>query len=131
MRIRTRLLTAVKVMGKDKVGFESHEVGCHSILMGAVMALYLSHVPVLTIMIIGRWKSDAFLCYICTQVAMFSQNLTDKMLEVDSFFTMPDFHLAKEAADQKLSPSPVMNTTKNGPNRSWEIFNHTQLVACA
>ena len=59
-RIRTKLRTAVKVMGKGELGFESHEVGCHSIRSGAAMALFLAHVPVLTIMIIGRWKSDAF-----------------------------------------------------------------------
>ena len=85
--------------------------------------VYLAGVPVLTIMIIGRWKSDAFLRYIRKQVALFSQNLTDKMLQVSSFFTMPDFHRADSSRNQMESP-PANLDTENGPSRSWGIFRH-------
>ena len=57
----------------------------------------------LTIMItIGRWKSDAFLRYICKYVSTFPQN-----------FTMPDFQRVK-AVNQEIAPSPAISTTENG-----------------
>ena len=119
-RIHTKLCSAVKVMGKCKFGLKAHKIGCHSIFSRAAMALVLAHVPVLTITIIGCWRSNAFLCYICKQVALFSQNLTDKILQVESFFTMPDFHRVKQA-DQKIAPSPRNCSTENDLNWSWGV----------
>lgn len=127
-RIRTKIRAAVKAIGKEKLGFESTDVGCHSIRSGAAMALYLGHVPVLTIMIIGRWKSDAFLRYIRKQVALFSENLTDRMLDVDSFFTTPDFDRVQQAASSS-SPTPPLNT-ENGPSRSWGVYHHQPAIEC-
>ena len=122
-RIRTKLRVAVKVIGKGVLGFTEKDVGLHSIRSGAAMALFLAGVPVFTIMIIGRWKSVAFLRYIRKQVALFSQNLTDMMLEVNSFFTMPDFHRAQSSSN-KTKSSPANLDTENGPSRSWGIFRH-------
>ena len=93
------------------------------------MALFLAGVPVLTIMIIGRWKSDAFLRYIRKQIALFSQNLTDKMLQVDSFFTMPDFRRVSTLS-KDMAPSPATTSTENGPSRSWGIFPQAQVTCC-
>ena len=128
-RIRTKLRVAVKLMGKGVLGFDENECGLHSIRSGAAMALFLAGVPVLTIMIIGRWKSDAFLRYIRKQVALFSQNLTDKMLQVTSFFTMPDFHRA-QSAEERMEPSPANSSNENGPSRSWGIFRHEPVACC-
>ena len=128
-RIRTKLRVAVKMMGKGALGFDSSECGLHSIRSGAAMALFLAGVPVLTIMIIGRWRSDAFLRYIRKQVAMFSQNLTDKMLQVNSFFTMPDFQNAQQSSSSKMKPSPA-DCSENGPSRSWGIFHHEPAISC-
>ena len=49
------------------------------------MEMYLAGVPVYTIMLIGRWSSDAFLHYIRKQVEQFSQDITKKMLTDGSF----------------------------------------------
>ena len=127
-RIRSKIRATVDAIGKENLGFESKDVGCHSIRSGAAMALYLGHVPVLTIMIIGRWKSDAFLRYIRKQVALFSENLTDRMLTVDSFFTTPDFDRVQQAASNS-SPTPPLNT-QNGPSRSWGVYNHQPAITC-
>ena len=93
------------------------------------MALFLAGGPLLTIMIIGCWKSDAFLRYIRKQVALFSQNLTDKMLQANYFFTMPNFHRA-QSTEQQMEPSPANSSNENGPSRSWGIFRH-EPVACS
>jgi hypothetical protein len=52
---------AVTSIGPDSLGFTSKQIGLHSTRSGAAMAMYLAHVPVFTIMLLGRWSSDAFL----------------------------------------------------------------------
>ena len=53
------------------------------------MLLYLSKVPIYTIMLLGRWCSDAFLLYIRKQVLEFSAGITQSMLK-HNFYTIPE-----------------------------------------
>jgi hypothetical protein len=56
-----RLLRAfIKSEGKP-YGLAAADIGLHSLWSSAAMAMYLGSVPVLTIMLLGRWSSDAFL----------------------------------------------------------------------
>jgi hypothetical protein len=57
----THLRAVVIHVGEDNLGFKASEMGTHSIRSGAAMAMYLANVTVFTIMLIGRWSSDAFL----------------------------------------------------------------------
>ena len=41
------------------LGFKGDEVGTHSIRSSLAMALYMTKRPVSTIMLLGRWSSDA------------------------------------------------------------------------
>jgi hypothetical protein len=59
----SHLRAAVRAIGKDKLGFGPEDMWLHSIHSGAAMAMYLGAVPIFTIMLIGRWSSDAFLHY--------------------------------------------------------------------
>jgi hypothetical protein len=54
------------------------------------MVMYLASAPVYTIMLIGRWSSDAFLCYIRKQVEQFSKQVAKQMLTFQPFRTTPD-----------------------------------------
>jgi hypothetical protein len=54
-----RLRSTVQCIGKDVLGFGPEEFGLHSLRSGAAMVMYLAGVPVYTIMLIGRWSSDA------------------------------------------------------------------------
>jgi hypothetical protein len=65
------LCTASKAVGSACLGFEPSKMGTHSLCSGAAMEMYLNKVPVYTIMFIGRWSSNAFLCYIKKQVEQF------------------------------------------------------------
>jgi hypothetical protein len=56
--------SAVSAIGRDTLGFGPDEVGTHSNRSSLAMQLYLQGVPPYTIMLIGRWRSDAFLSYI-------------------------------------------------------------------
>ena len=55
------------------------EMGAHSLRSGADMAIFLVGVTSLTIVIIEKWRSDAFLMYIKEKVAQFSTKILDKM----------------------------------------------------
>jgi hypothetical protein len=71
---------AVGAVGYEKLGIKKGEIGTHSLRSGAAMAMYLGEVPVYTIMMLGCWSSDAFLCYIRKQVEQFSHNVSKHMI---------------------------------------------------
>ena len=79
----------IESMKDFNLGFESSEVGTHSIRSGGAMALCLAKVDTYMIMIIGRWKSDAFMKYIRKQVEQFTTGITDRMIEVEHFNHVP------------------------------------------
>lgn len=88
-----RLQAAAARIGEDVLGFSPQDIGTHSIRSGGAMAMYLAGVPVFTIMLIGRWSSDAFLRYIRRQVLQFSAGVSRRMVSDQStdFYTLPDF----------------------------------------
>ena len=93
--ITKALRSAVDQMTNFDLGFDSKEVGTHSIRSGGAMALCLAKTDVYMVMIIGRWKSDSFMKYIRKQIEQFSAGLTDKMIEAEHFN-----HVPKEVRDQ-------------------------------
>ena len=58
------LRLAVDELGTNHLGFISDDIGCHSIRLGVAMTMYLNVIKTYTIMLQGRWSSDAFLRYI-------------------------------------------------------------------
>jgi hypothetical protein len=76
----SRIRLAASVIGEEELGFSSMQLGLHSARSGAAMAMYLGGVPVYTIMLLGRWASEAFLCYIRKQVQEFSSGVSKKMI---------------------------------------------------
>ena len=51
--------------------------------------VYLAKEPVYTIMLIGRWSSDAFLAYIEKQIKEFTKGVSTRMLQNNTFFNLP------------------------------------------
>jgi hypothetical protein len=84
-----RIRQAATALGPHSLRFTAKEIGLHSARSGAAMAMYLAHVPVFTIMLLGRWSSDAFLRYIRKQVKEFSNGISSKMIQQEHFFTVP------------------------------------------
>jgi hypothetical protein len=93
----------VRSIRKDKLGFGPDDVDLHSIRCGAAMAMYLRTVPVFTIMLIGRWSSDAFLLYIRRQVQEFSTGVASRMVLQPAFFTIP---VAQTTMEDPHPPQP-------------------------
>ncbi len=89
--ILERIRSAVKSLGEDKLGFTENDVGTHSNRSGGAMGMYLTGTPVYTIMLLGRWSSDAFMRYIRKQVLNMSHGVSSKMITFDKFYTVPDF----------------------------------------
>jgi hypothetical protein len=54
------LCGVVGAIGKTCLEISEQKMGTHSIRSGAAIAMYLGKCPVYTIMLIGRWSSDAF-----------------------------------------------------------------------
>jgi hypothetical protein len=69
------------------------------------MAMYLAGIPVFTIMLIGCWSSDAFLCYIQLQVQQFSYGISNCMI------TSPDFFKSDSQVLEKSLESLDMSET--------------------
>jgi hypothetical protein len=91
--LSSKLRDIARKIGEDVLGFPAEDIGTHSIRSGGAMAMYLAGVPVFTIMLIGRWSSDAFLRYIRKQVLQFSVGVSKRMVatQESDFFTLPDF----------------------------------------
>jgi hypothetical protein len=89
--ILRRIRQVVDFLGTEMLGFTSDEVGTHSNRSRGGMGMFLAGTPVYTIMLMGRWSSDAFMRYIRKQVLSLSHGIAAKMLTYEQFFTVPDF----------------------------------------
>ena len=76
-------------LGSAFLGFDPAELGTHSLRSGSAMAMHLDGVPVYTIMLIGRWSSDAFLNYLRPQVLQFTAGISKQMMLHQHFFSVP------------------------------------------
>ena len=90
MQVVSALNAASKAVGRARLGFKPSEMGTHSLCSGAAMEMYLAKVPVYTIMLIGRWSSNAFLHYIRKQVEQFSRHVAKQMLTFWLFRMIPE-----------------------------------------
>ena len=84
------LRDAVCAIGEDMLGLKAEKLGTHSQISGAEMVMYLGECPVYTIMMIGRWSSDAFLRYIKKQVEQFSHNIYRRIIWFQFHHHIPD-----------------------------------------
>ena len=125
--LSTRLQAAAKRIGEDVLGFSHLDIGTHSIRSGGAMAMYLAGVPVFTIMLIGRWSSDAFLRYIRRQVLQFSAGVSKRMVsnQAQDFFTLPEFdpeHPRTRAHRNNFQHSPQQNGPRRKPSTPDHVF---------
>jgi hypothetical protein len=81
-----RLRRKATVLGPHTLGHTADDIGLHSCRSAAAMAMVLAGTPVYMIMLIGRWKSNAFLRYIRKQVAEVSNDVSNNMIRIRSFF---------------------------------------------
>ena len=86
IHIRSHLRsTCTAAGGSETFGFSAVDIGTKSLRSGAAMGLFLMNHPVHKIMILGRWSSDAFLVYIRPQVLEWTNNMSNDMINFNSF----------------------------------------------
>jgi hypothetical protein len=73
---RAFLKWTVAKMGANTLGIPISRVGTHSVRTSCAMLLYMAKVQTAAIMLLGRWKSNAFLLYLRRQVKEFTQGLS-------------------------------------------------------
>ena len=86
-----KLRSAGRLVTEENLGFSVKEFGTQSFRSGAAMSLFLGGVQTISIMMIERWSSDAFLKYIRKQGEKFTHNSSKRMLEFEIFFTTPNY----------------------------------------
>jgi hypothetical protein len=117
----------VGAIGETRLGIAKHEVDTHSLRSGAAMAMYLGECPVYTIMLIGRWSSNAFLQYIEKQVMEFRHNVSKKMLRFRHYQHMPDYDHRIAANNPRVRNNP--NNGKTRRNVGGDAICHNRLPA--
>jgi hypothetical protein len=86
----TKPSSSGRFLGTKCIRLHFDKIGLHSARSGAAMAMYLAGVPVFTIMLLGRWASDAFLRYIRKEIQEFSNSVSSMMIQNNRFFTIPE-----------------------------------------
>jgi hypothetical protein len=122
---RERLRSAVRILGANKLGIDITRVGTHSLRTSCAMLMYLAKARTATIMLLGRWKSDAFLLYLRKQVKEFTSGVSDMMVDqANTFYTVPStqipptqniFTADAEDPGTRNTDSIASRTRFNGP----------------
>jgi hypothetical protein len=111
--ILIKIRRAVANLGHEKLGFHPEEVGTHSNRLGGAMGMFLAGTPVYTIMLMGRWSSNAIMRYIRKQVLSLSHGIAAKMLTFEKFYTVPDFVHTSADGDMRARNNNSLATTSN------------------
>ena len=87
------------------------------------MAMYIGECPVYTIMMIGRWSSDAFLRYIRKQFNKFSHNVSRRMIRFQFHRHIHDLEPAVSHLDPRQRNHPGNAETRRniGGNLSRRV----------
>ena len=116
--ILSQIRTTVTVLGENVLGLQAKRVGCHSIRSSFAMFLYMQNIRTDKIMLQGRWRSDAFLLYIRTQVSNFSNGLSNAMMQDSSIFYTVSTDQTNSHTDLPFRVTPsvpnIPHTNNNG-----------------
>ena len=110
---RTNIQSAAGIFGEDVLGFAPSDIGTHSIRLGSAIHMYLSQVPTLSIMMIGRCSINTFLRYTSKQVEQFSHNVSSRMIRNKSYFTTPNFQPTVSRHDTRRPNDPHNFAARN------------------
>jgi hypothetical protein len=87
-------VTCTALGGKATFGYSASDIGTNALRSGATMTLFLMNHSTERIMLLGRWKSAAFLVYIRQHVLEWTNDMSRDMIHHDSFLDVSDFDRA-------------------------------------
>ncbi len=73
------------------------------------MAMYINKVPVYTIMLLGRWSSDAFLRYIRKQCEEFGHDVSTLMIQRRQLHHVPNPDINDPRSRHRIGTGTVVN----------------------
>jgi hypothetical protein len=103
------LRQSLRDIDSEAVNIQPDECGLHSLRSSAAMAMYLNGIPVYTIMLLGRWSSDAFLRYIRKQVTEFSKGVARRMIQRPVYF-----HVSHAGREDPRTHNPRSSAANSG-----------------
>jgi hypothetical protein len=106
---RAFLKWTVAKIGAKKLGIQINRVGTHSVRTSCAMLLYMAKVRTAAIMLLGRWKSDAFLLYLRRQVKEFTQGLSEAMASQPAMFH------THATNTEPITPTHINQATQDDP----------------
>ena len=110
-QIRQHIKRTVLDIGTNRLGVDIKRIGTHSIRTSCAMLLYLQGVRTSTIMLLGRWQSDAFLLYLRRNIREFTTGVSSMMMtNRQSFFNIPE--------DSNPQHIPQIHSTHDDPMTS-------------
>jgi hypothetical protein len=87
--ISTTLKAAITFLGPT-LGFLASDVSARYLRAAGAMALLCAHVDTDLIPLVGRWRSDEFLCYLHVQAEPTMRGFSARMLQHGSFVLLPN-----------------------------------------
>ena len=88
-QVLSHLRSIAAAISPDKLGFAPNGIETKSIISSTGMAWYLAGVPHPSIQLMGRWKSEAWLCCIRKQVLEFRKGMSKALLQNEFLHTLP------------------------------------------
>jgi hypothetical protein len=87
--VLVHLRAAAIQYGEAPLGFSVCHIGTHSLRAEAAMEMFLPGVPVDTIQLIGRWRSQTVMRYIRIQVQQMTKGVAEDVTTANpNFFTI-------------------------------------------
>jgi hypothetical protein len=102
--LRDRLqVTCTILRGQPTFGYTQADISTKSLRSGAAMSLFLMNHSTKRIMLLGRWRSDAFLVHIRPQVLEWTNHMSRNIIRHDSFLGV----VGCEPSRYRLTPHPT------------------------
>ena len=120
---RSKVRAIVQLIGEATLGFTKADIGLHSLRSGGAMAMFLSGVPVVIIMRVGRWSSDAFLEYIRDQIESFTADVSKKMITCEEFVNLNmKYHQDSTSTGRETNASDLLQKEDGPDSVSFNVF---------
>ena len=92
--IRKHLRKHILLVDPLQHHYQINRIGTHSIRTSFAMILHSVGIAKVTVMMLGRWASDAYLRYIRHNLADFSKNISAQMVKSNElFYDIPSHHI--------------------------------------
>ena len=123
--IRKHIRRHVLLIDPLQLHFNQKRIGTHTIRTSFAMILHSVGIAKVTVMLIGRWASDAYLRYIRHNLADFSKNISAQMVKSNElFYNIPAHHIQQsiKTTHSQLHGLPSVSDDFH-PNTDTKVYN--------